>query len=359
MSSFAASGARADENFSRQIITEEGQSVYIVNARAPHLFMISRDLYGDEKSWKDLAHWNHLRDPYALTPGQHLVLKREPTTTAEQGDEILMKAWAHLEKWRTWQGIAALRAHAEKGPAPASVTTDEVSTTVVNPVSESHLKITPEHEHESKWEFTTAAATSIFRLESTYSSSNIHNVLYSDVDYGVEVEVSYRLDEDRHLFFGASAEHMDIRPAGSTVDIDGDSQNVWHFGLGMEQELTSRFAFTTALYYEQDPFSRPTPTGTSVDLLFIPQLAVGGHYLAYEKGRFSTSLLGNLLVLFPRDQDSYHLKTGAGVVFGPQFQNKFERNALTYGLSYRYLSQDSTLASSNQQGVFGNIGLIW
>lgn len=400
-------------DYSRQLTHEKGHWVYTVNARAPHLYMISRDLYGNEKSWQDIAKWNHLTAPYTVNPGQNLVLEKAPTLNNKQSDDVLLNQYAHLQRWETWKGILALHSVVvvpAPGPMPASVTADQTaaksaaavavaapknaslapaqnsapapavapaalpaptpSTQTLAaaepeekaefsaPVSEASIK-QEEKTKERRWEFTTAAAASMFRLDSNYSSSGIHNTLYSQVDYGVEAEAQYRLDEKRHVFLGFAVEHMDIQPTGNSAEVDGDSQNLWHFAAGFEQELTSRWALAGSFIFEQDPFSRPTPGGTSVDLIYIPQIALGAHFKAYEKGRFEAELQGQGLVLLPRTQDSYDLKTGYGGSLGLQLQNKFEKNALTYGLAYRYLRQDSTLATSSQQGGFANVGLIW
>ena len=110
-------------NYRRHIIQENGESVYVVTSRAPHLFMISRDLYGEAISWKAIAKWNDLKAPYNLSLGQHLVLKRPPILSAEQGDRLLMRSWSNMKRPDIVAGIQG----AGSGTAPASVTESTTS----------------------------------------------------------------------------------------------------------------------------------------------------------------------------------------------------------------------------------------
>jgi hypothetical protein len=110
-------------NYRRHIIQENGESVYVVTARAPHLFMISRDLYGEVGSWQEIAKWNGLKNPYQVSLGQHLILKKPPILSAEQSDRLLMKSWAGLKRFDIVAGIKG----AGSGTAPASVTEAKTS----------------------------------------------------------------------------------------------------------------------------------------------------------------------------------------------------------------------------------------
>lgn len=105
-------------NYRRHIIQENGESVYVVTSRATHLFMISRDLYGEVGSWQEIAKWNGLKAPYELSLGQHLILKKPPVLSQNQGDRLLMKSWGGLKRWDIVAGIKG----AGSGSTPASVT---------------------------------------------------------------------------------------------------------------------------------------------------------------------------------------------------------------------------------------------
>ncbi|MNL03629.1 hypothetical protein D3C87_1241700 [compost metagenome] len=110
-------------NYRRHIIQENGESVYVVTSRAPHLFMISRDLYGEVGSWQEIAKWNGLKAPYELSLGQRLVLKKPPVLSAAQGDRLLMKSWSGMKRWDVVAGIKG----AGSGTSPASVTESKTS----------------------------------------------------------------------------------------------------------------------------------------------------------------------------------------------------------------------------------------
>jgi hypothetical protein len=51
---------------------------YRVLSRSQTLIQIARDVYKDERQWKEIAYWNGIKPPYALSVGQVLVLKTPP-----------------------------------------------------------------------------------------------------------------------------------------------------------------------------------------------------------------------------------------------------------------------------------------
>ncbi len=40
------------------------------------MMQVARDVYGDEKLWKDIAAWNHIEAPYSIYAGQIISLNR-------------------------------------------------------------------------------------------------------------------------------------------------------------------------------------------------------------------------------------------------------------------------------------------
>lgn len=75
--------------------TNEGY-IYIVNERAPWLWMVARDLYGNPKMADQIAQWNNLGTAAKIHLGQKLKLETAPTITAEEGTAILVKHWSSL-----------------------------------------------------------------------------------------------------------------------------------------------------------------------------------------------------------------------------------------------------------------------
>ncbi|MNK19512.1 hypothetical protein D3C87_377340 [compost metagenome] len=382
---------QAAATYHREIEEVQGQTIYIVNGRAPHLYMISRDLYGNEKYWVDIAKWNNVTAPFALTPGQRLVIKRAPTNTNAQGDSDLIKSWTGLQKWTVVQGIkgsqqpelpnpaaatapvveeekveeqaqAALKAELEGTPTPAEtlMASEKVPepTPAPAPTAAPLLKAPLAPAHHSRWHFGISAAASVFELESDNHANSINNVLNSEVDYGVDLEAAYRISEQSHLIFTAMVEHMDISHADD-VEVEGHSQYIWKFSTGLETEVTSRFSLAGSLIYEQLPFVTPTGAGATVDAIYIPQLSFGGRLNFVSVGNFKAFLVGDVLMLMPKFENSLDIKAGEGFVAGLKFQNKLQKNTLSYGVTYRYIQQNTTESDNNQKAVFASLGLLF
>ena len=55
-----------------------GNQGYRVRTKLQTLIQIARDIYKDERQWKEIAFWNGLKPPYALNVNQVLVLKAPP-----------------------------------------------------------------------------------------------------------------------------------------------------------------------------------------------------------------------------------------------------------------------------------------
>jgi hypothetical protein len=355
------------KNFARDLRVENDQMIYTVNARAPHLYMISRDLYGNEKHWSEIAKWNSLKAPYTLAPGQKLILQKPPTNSPAEGNRSLVKSWAGLDKWDVVEGIVASEKGIPTGPRPAS--TEEAKPVVVASNSETKAELAPipTHSIESmlpsedhhRWSFNTSAAVSAFRLESNNDDDNVHNVLFSDADYGVELEAAYHLSEDSKVFLGAAVEKMDIRPSSVESEIEGESQILAKYTAGLETEVTHYVDLAGSFIYEQIPFSEATTVGTNVEAIFIPQISLGARWNIFSRGNFKTLLVTDALLLLPKNHDAFDLKSGDGYTVGFKFSNKMLAKTLTYGIAYRYWEQDTSETKYNQQALYGNIGLLW
>lgn len=427
-------------NYRRHIVQENGESVYVVTSRAPHLFMISRDLYGEVGSWQEIAKWNGLKEPYQLSLGQHLILKKAPILSAAQGDRLLMKSWAGMKRFDVVAGIK----NAGSGTSPASVTeskttvkvdatakadtkseivittraagvddkataeSDEtpvvaevktlvaektgvpaeakVATPVLPAPPPAEVKIeaapvpvpvavavapAPSAQAESSvasskagmpsvkqspWTFKIAAATSAFRLESKNTASSVSNTLNSDVDYGVELEASHPLTAEMELYFQGLIEHMDIRPAEG-LEIEGESQYMMRFAIGLERELSHHSSVHAAIAYEQLPFVTPTATGVDVEAIYIPQFTAGANLSLLHRGNFNSWFTVDGILLLPRSQDDHDVKSGEGFAVGLKFQNKLSSDFLTYGVAYRYLQQNTSDSENNQKAILGNLGV--
>jgi hypothetical protein len=387
----AAKKEKVPATYNRDLRTVNGQPVYVVNARAPHLYMVSRDLYGNEKSWKSIAKWNSLQAPYDLQPGQQLIIKKAPISDAE-ADQVLTASWTSMKRMDVVEGIAlagnkpeAPKAVPEATAAtlPEPVAAAAVTATAVEaqqpeppkqtppeepkaeekkeaaPTEEKHEE-QPEHEtHHKHWGFKAAAVVSTFRLEGNYPASSIDTVLNSDVDYGVELEAAYHLSERSELILGYAIDKMDIKKPSDGSEVEGESQYLSKFNVGAEFEANHFITLAGFINYEQTPFAVPTVEGSKVEGIYVPQIQLGARWKLFEHGNFKTSLITDGLILLPAQQDDLSLKAGSGYVVGLGFTNKFTRTALNYGITYRDLRQDTDNSSNKLSTFFGNVGMSW
>lgn len=364
--------------YSRQMYQENGQWIYIVNHRAPHLYMISRDLYGTEGYWAQIAKWNNLSAPYALEKGQKLAIRKAPTSSVEQGDQDLIKSWKAMQKWSVAEGIEKLSSasqpevEAEETAAPPATPaatgivaeTQKLTDTPEKPEvapEAAPVKLESRTEapaHHSKWHFGVAAAASIFDLKSDNHVHGVNNKFESEVDYGVDLEAAYQVNEKTHLIFGAMVEHMDISH-DDTTEIEGHSQYIWKFTAGLEREVTERVSLAGSLIYEQLPFAEPTPSGADISAIYIPQVSLGARWNFLTVGNFKSFLVADGLYLFSKNEGEHEIKAGEGYIAGFKFQNKLSHSTLSYGVTYRYIKQNTEAADNHQNAYFANLGLLF
>jgi hypothetical protein len=75
---------------------------YRVLSRSQTLIQIARDLYKDQRQWKEIAYWNGIKPPYALSVGQVLVLKTPPVVAIPSENLVTgaeVDAIKPLTKW--------------------------------------------------------------------------------------------------------------------------------------------------------------------------------------------------------------------------------------------------------------------
>ena len=65
---------------------------YLVEADLS-LSMIALKLYGNGKMARQLAHWNHLKKPYRMIPGQKLILNKPPELSEAEGNLLIKNHW--------------------------------------------------------------------------------------------------------------------------------------------------------------------------------------------------------------------------------------------------------------------------
>ncbi|UYL07242.1 hypothetical protein B9G69_009300 [Bdellovibrio sp. SKB1291214] len=399
---------KTPSSYNREISTIDGKTTYTVTGRAPHLYMVSRDLYGNEKQWKAIADWNSLKEPYTLQQGQQLVIKKSPTISAEEADAILIKNYTKLNRMETVAGIqAASEKHQEKEMAKEEPAHEEASTPVaaaaVNaaaataavstpkpaeeaslptptsvdphaakteapaaepepayqvPVEQPKPKEEKTHGH-SNWSFKTSLAASKFSLQEKANDGSSDITLHSDIDYGVELEVAYHLSEKTEFLIGAAVEKMDIHPDENVGEIEGEAQWLAKYTLGVEYEMTPVTTLAALVNYEQTPFVEPTVGGAEVKSIFIPQIQLGARWNFVNTGKFKMALITDGVISMATNHDGLDLKSGGGYYAGLKFSNEFTKRTLTYGVAYRDIYQDTEENKNTLKTWYANIGLIW
>jgi hypothetical protein len=79
---------------------------YKVRVRSQTLIQIARDVYKDERAWKDIAYWNGLKPPYSLNVGQVLLLKKPPVEPVPQENLVTGKALESIQPRSSWASVA-------------------------------------------------------------------------------------------------------------------------------------------------------------------------------------------------------------------------------------------------------------
>lgn len=407
----SSTSSKTPSSYKREISTVDGKTTYTVTGRAPHLYMVSRDLYGNEKQWKAIAEWNSLKEPYTLQQGQQLVIKKSPTISGEEADAVLIKNYTKLNRMETVAGIQAASAkheekevakeeptHEETAPVAAAAVTAAAATAAVTtpkpteeaplptpnsvdphaakaeaaaaepepqyqvpveqPQAKEETKAEASHEHK-KWSFKTSLAASKFSLQNKANDESHDVTVHSDIDYGVELEAAYHLSEKTELMIGAAIEKMDIHPDENIGEIEGESQWLAKYTLGVEYEMTPLTTLAGMVNYEQTPFVEPVVGGAEMKFIYIPQIQLGARWNFVNTGKFKMALITDGLISMATNHDGLDLKSGGGYYVGLKFANQFTKRTLTYGVAYRDIYQDTAETKNTLKTWYANIGLIW
>ncbi len=358
-------GAASPSAYRRDLVRENGKLYYTVGPRAPHLFMISRDLYGDEKEWREIASANSLVAPFKLEIGQRLLVTKEPTQTEAEANRALMKAWAQVQDWDRVEGVILSQSKAspalpipQENPEPQTETPVEVEKKII-PKEKSPEPEKPAAAPKS-WSVEVAAAGSVSHLETKFEDSNIYNALNTEIDYGVDFTVTYHLgNEKMKLFANVAVERMDIKPAAEDVELEGKSQTPWHYALGLNYELGSRLSTSASIIEDDEVLGRTTPTGVKVVKLSIPQVSIGPRLKVIESPSFEIILKLDALLLLPAKKEEIQLNVGYGGIAGLDFEHHFAWGDLIYGIYGRWLQQDGTNLKTKQTLSGAKLGWAW
>ena len=364
-------------DFKRQVSQQDGKYVYTVNARAPHLYMISRDLYGSEKYWDDIAAWNNLAKPYALEVGQKLNLKKAPTLDDAEADRFLISAW---EKLNRPDMVKAISANSDHGQRNVAATEEATPAVVAAPVAEPEPEPTPAvaaptpaaeapkteatheeaHEtHHKKWHFGFGVLALMTDLDSDWEEENSHSQLYSNVDFGIEAKAEYHATEKWSGHVHAAVEHLKLEPGDDGLEIEDGDLYLMHLAAGLGYHVNERFALDLSYHMKDEPLVHPTITGSRIDKLTLPQLTFGPRFGIVHRPAVEVTLGADYLYSFPKEDKGYDLDAGQGYEILLDFAHPYSFGKIVYGIKYRFLQQDSPESKDFQRVYSANLGVNW
>jgi hypothetical protein len=214
------------------------------------------------------------------------------------------------------------------------------------------------HEHK-KWSFKTSLAGSKFSLQNKANDGSHDLTLHSDIDYGVELEAAYHLSEKTEFLIGAAIEKMDIHPDENVGEIEGESQWLAKYTLGVEYEMTPLTTLAAMINYEQTPFAEPVVGGAEMKFIYIPQVQLGARWNLVNTGKFKMALITDYVMSMATNHDGLDLKSGGGYYAGLKFSNELAKRTLTYGVAYRDIYQDTEETKNTLKTWYVNLGLVW
>ena len=330
---------------------------YLVTQRAPHLYMISRDLYGSDKYWAQIARWNNLPKPYDVTVGQRLVIQKPSTLSDAEANKILIRSWTGLNRFDVVEGIvlAYQGSFAQPAATPAKVDTPEPE--ILAPAVVEHHQEEPHH--GSRWHFGVAALALVTELDSDWHSLNSHTKLYTDVDFGFEVEAGYHLTDKLGLHALAALERLEIRPAADGTHVKGGERDLLHFGFGVDYKVTEKLALDATYHHKEEPLVEPTAEGATVDSLYLSQITAGPRYEIFRNRAWASVIGADYLHSMPAKHKGHELEAGQGLEGLLKLQKITHAGAFTLGAKYRQLRQDTHHSKDSLKVYSVSLGFNW
>lgn len=371
----------------RSLAHRENGTFYLVGDRASTLYMISRDLYGDENEWERIARWNDLKPPYILRHGQLLAIRGEPRLDEEAGTRALISAWTELARKGKYPESSKARITALEACLPPKKIETVAVTPIPSPtpspspvafvaplppprpdaipepapiteVAGRSEAVEPEEGHHSHWGFSVALTSSLFSLESEDEEHEVHNKLYSKLNYGAELGLERHLSEKWGLGIGAGIERISIEPAEGAV-IENADRNLAKFTLELEYEVAEPFAVSLGGAYVQRPISEGTSSGTSIDAIYLPELSLGAHLRFFEKGPTRGWIVGEGAYAFATEDQGRKFKADLGYSAGLRFEYRLRHSTLNLSPMYRMLKVGTATEENKQEAFLLQLGWNW
>ncbi|MBC7465985.1 MAG: LysM peptidoglycan-binding domain-containing protein [Bdellovibrio sp.] len=394
-SNLALAEGAADCSLSRKMTEENLQSIYTVTNRAPTLYMISRDLYGTTSNWYEIAQWNNLKDPFVLTKGQRLVIKKPATISEAEGTKNLIAASKRfnstqkaesLNKYLQVVDVCAPQPKKEvvviapvisEPPAavappaePLAVTTakekmptaEETNKELILPPSlmkpEDRKELEANHD-DHPWGFSAAIVGSSFTLNSKVKDTGAENNYKANFNFGIDLGVTRHFAEKWELTFVAGVEKILIESA-DVATVEHRNQNYYKFALNLDYEVTEAFVVYLDSLYVQRPGAKPTIDGADIEAIYVPEFSLGGRYSFYENEKYKTWFMAEGIYSLATKYHETELKLGYGYSAG--FIGEYKADAhttLSFAPAYRFLKQDSKDTEDKQDAFVFQFGIAW
>lgn len=386
----------ADCSWGRKVVQEKDHTVYTVTNRAPTLYMISRDLYGTTGTWYEIAQWNNIKDPFVLTKGQRLIIKKPATLSDAEGTKNLIAASKRFNTPQKAQNLSkylqvvdvcvppqkkevvAAAAVVAEPPTPSAApaepatapiaskekmpTAEETNKELILPPSlmkpEERKQLEASHDDHT-WGFSAAIVGSSFTLNSKVKETEANNNYKANFNFGIDLGVSRTFAEKWEISVIAGVEKILIESSDVTT-VEHRNQNYYKFAINLDYEVTESFVVYLDSLYVQRPGAKPTVDGADIEAIYVPEFSLGARYSFFENEKFNTWFTAEGIYSLATKYHETELKSGYGYSVGFIGEYKAdEHTTLSFAPAYRFLKQDSKDTEDKQDAFVFQFGIGW
>ena len=384
--SFASIAEEA--SVARQVTEENGQWIYTVNERAPTVWRISTELYGNPNIYsKKIIEWNQLKEPYRLSVGQKLTLQEAPKLTENEGTQKLIVWWQGQKNEAMVKRLEAtiiseqpetvVVAPAPSTETPAQSYVDEKIQTEDIQIKEQKPQ-TPEEKEQQQAEAEVKAETepqpqteaehaksdvegygievragvfgSQMNTKDKYSNANAQ--LVSQPSLTIDVDLHWRFNENYAAYLQAGFSYLMWGPPSQSSSLSNMDRSTYLFSglIGGEWKPIENLAARLGGGMTQTAFFSGSASRYGLQTLAInTPIAHAGVYWYFGAAEAT--------YFFPANTNNIEFKSGQGFAVG--VDNSLFATDWTWRLMYEWRSQDSTFIETTDQRVVATVGYNW
>lgn len=390
--SFVSLSSLAEEaSVERQVTEENGQWIYTVNERAPTLWRVSNELYGNAKYTEEIIQWNDLKEPYKLSLGQKIILKEAPKLTATEGTVQLIVWWQEKNNEQMVKRLQATLSTTEQpettvaaaaaATAVAEVKPEgEIAKTDITIKEQPNEKVIETQAEQKAAEAEVAAETKAaqeqptpppaeksnelmnawgievrggvfgtrLNTKDTYVNNNSNGNLESQPSFTLGADLHWRMTENYGFFVQGAWAYL-IWPQSKQQSLANMERNVSLFsGLaGFEWRPMENLVSRIGGGLTQKPFfsGQASFYGVQTTGVNIPQANVGVYWY-FAAAEFNW--------YFPTNYNNIEFNNGQGFAVG--VDNSFFSTGFTWRLMYEWRSQDSKYIQTTEQNLVFTLG---